>query len=250
MHRLGGTDMRTVKEISELTGLSVRALHYYDDIGLLKPSKVTEAGYRLYDDGALRRLQNILLFRELQFPLKEIRAILDTPEFDSSEALKQQIHLLELRKKHIEGLLSLAREVQQKGGFEMNFDAFSKEEIAQYEAEVKEKWGNTKAYAEYAEKAGKKNLQEQKDTADRLMELFAGLGELKELSPEDKSVQAKIGELQQFITDNYYTCTDEILQGLGEMYVSDERMKRNIDKTGGNGTAEFVREAISIYCAS
>ena len=85
--------MKTVREVSKLTGVSVRTLHHYDAIGLLKPSRVTEAGYRLYDDTALARLQSILLFRELQFSLKEIRAILDAPSFDPADALTQQIAL-------------------------------------------------------------------------------------------------------------------------------------------------------------
>ena len=86
--------MRTVKEVSRITGVSVRTLHYYDAIGLLKPTKVTEAGYRMYDDTALSRLQNILLFRELQFPLKEIKVILDSHGFSQEEAIAQQIKLL------------------------------------------------------------------------------------------------------------------------------------------------------------
>ncbi len=89
--------MLTVNEVSKLTGVSVRSLHHYDAIGLLKPAKVTEAGYRLYSDDELARLQNILLFRELQFPLKQIRTILDSPDFDRREALAQQIRLLELQ---------------------------------------------------------------------------------------------------------------------------------------------------------
>ena len=107
--------MRTVKEVSKITGVSVRTLHHYDAIGLLKPTKVTEAGYRMYDDTALSRLQNILLFRELQFPLKEIKEILDSPDFDPSEAIAQQIRLLELQYKHLGELLAFAREIQSKG---------------------------------------------------------------------------------------------------------------------------------------
>lgn len=106
--------MNTVKEVSRLTGVSVRTLHYYDAISLLKPSRVTEAGYRLYDDTALRRLQTILLFRELQFPLKEIREILGSPGFDPMEALQQQIHLLELQRRHLDKLISHARQIQKK----------------------------------------------------------------------------------------------------------------------------------------
>ena len=90
--------MMTVNEVSKLSGVSIRSLHHYDKIGLLPATEVTAAGYRLYDDKALERLQMILLFKELQFPLKEITTILDNPEFDRSKALEQQIKLLELRK--------------------------------------------------------------------------------------------------------------------------------------------------------
>ena len=101
--------MMTVNEVSKLSGVSIRSLHHYDKIGLLPATEVTAAGYRLYDDKALERLQMILLFKELQFPLKEITTILDNPEFDRSKALEQQIKLLELRKEHLENLIDLAR---------------------------------------------------------------------------------------------------------------------------------------------
>ena len=113
--------MKTVKEVSLLTGVSVRTLHHYDAIGLLKPTRVTEAGYRLYDDTALGRLQTILLFRQLQFPLKEIRDILDSPDFDPMEALTQQIHLLELQRQHLDNLISHARKIQTTGVTLMDF---------------------------------------------------------------------------------------------------------------------------------
>ena len=98
--------MMTVNEVSKLSGVSIRTLHYYDTIGLLHPTEVTEAGYRLYDDAALERLQQILLFRELEFPLKEIRGILDAPNFDRNKALEQQIELLTLKKEHLENLIN------------------------------------------------------------------------------------------------------------------------------------------------
>lgn len=241
--------MRTVNEVSKLTGVSVRTLHHYDTIGLLKPTKITDAGYRLYDDTALCRLQNILMFRELQFPLKEIKKILDSPVFDPAEALTQQIKLSELQKKHIEELISFACKIKEKGVNHMSFNAFSKTEMEQYAAEVKERWGSTNAYKEYEEKAKKKSNQELTETAHQLLSVFTEIGSLKELSPDEKVVQEKIEKLQKFITDNYYTCTNEILKGLGEMYVNDERMKRNIDKAGGEGTTEFARQAILVYCS-
>lgn len=240
--------MRTVNEVSKLTGVSVRTLHHYDAIGLLKPAKVTEAGYRLYDDTALSRLQDILLFRELQSPLKEIKAILDSPGFDPSEALAQQIELLELQYKHIGELISFAREIQKKGVREMNFRVFDNSEVEQYKAEAKAKWGDTEAYQEYEQK--QKNGHDFSETASQLMNLFSEIGAFRQLPPDDKAVQEKIGILQNFITSNYYTCTAEILRSLGQMYVSDERFKHNIDKAGGEGTAEFVNQAIAFYCSN
>ncbi|HBA49050.1 MAG TPA: MerR family transcriptional regulator [Lachnospiraceae bacterium] len=237
--------MRTVHEVSELTGISVRTLHHYDAIGLLKPTEVTEVGYRLYGDEALRRLQVILMFRELQFPLKEIRAMLESPDFNMKEALAQQIRLLELQRKHIDKLIAFAREIQEKGVQEMEFNAFQKSEYDQYAEEVRERWGSTKAYEESMQKMKGKTAQEMQAAARKMMELFAETGALRGCRPEDEKVQEKIRELQDFITENYYNCTDEILRGLGQMYVCDERMKRNIDKAGGEGTAEFVSRAIS-----
>lgn len=241
--------MRTVKEVSKLTGVSVRTLHHYDAIGLLKPTKVTEAGYRMYDDTALSRLQNILLFRELQFPLKEIKAILDSPDFNPSEAIAQQIGLLELQYKHIGELITFAREIQNKGVIIMNFDIFDKKEIEKYKAEAKEKWGNTKAYREYEQKGIARNEGNYREIGNELMTMFSELGELKHLAPDSDEVQKKISALQRFITDNYYVCTNEILSGLGEMYVCDKRFQKNIDRAGGDGTAEFVSQAISVYCS-
>ena len=128
--------MKTVKEVSRITGVSVRTLHHYDAIGLLKPTAVTEAGYRLYDDAALKRMQSILLFRELQFPLKDIKRILDAPDFDPMTALAQQVRLLEMQREHLEQLISHAREIQQTGVFSMDFSKFDTSEIEKYTAEA------------------------------------------------------------------------------------------------------------------
>lgn len=239
----------SVHEVVKLTGITARTLHYYDEIGLLKPAKVTEAGYRMYDDMALSRLQNILLFRELAFPLKEIKAILDAPGFDPSEVIAQQIELLELQYKRLGELIAFAREIQNKGVTEMNFNVFDKSEIEKYEAEVKAKWGNTNAYQEYKQKDAARNGSHYGKLANELMAMFSELGQLRHLTPNDDEVQEKISALQKFITDNYYVCTNEIFNGLGEMYVCDERFRSNIDKAGGDGTADFVRQAIAVYCS-
>lgn len=242
-------NMRTIAEVSQLTGISARALHHYDAIGLLKPTDVTAAGYRLYDDTALGRLRNILMFREVGFPLKEIKAILDNPDFDPAEALEQQIQLLELQRERIGKLISFAREIQKKGVENMNLGAFSKSELENYGTEVKERWGATELYQEYERKNKGKRKDELKDEENQLMDIFAELGELRRLSPDDTAAQEKIGTLRQFITEHYYICTNETLKCLGQMYTHDERMKRNIDQAGGVGTADFASQAILAYCA-
>ena len=140
--------MKTVREVSRITGVSVRTLHHYDAIGLLKPAQVTEAGYRLYDDAALGRLQTILLFRELQFPLKEIRDLLDTPDFDPMAALDDQIRLLQLRREHLDRLIDHARQIQKTGVINMDFKAYDTKKLDAYAAEAKKRWVHTDAWRE------------------------------------------------------------------------------------------------------
>ena len=234
--------MKTVKEISRLTGVSVRTLHYYDEINLLKPTETTDAGYRLYDDTALERLHSILLFRELQFPLREIKAILDSNRFDKEAALKEQIKLLEMQKNRLDEIIDSARKLLTKGNDTMNFSAFDKSEIDKYADEAKRKWENTAAYKEFAEKHS-----DSVDKTEEFMQIFAEIGKIKHLEPDSQTLQSMIKKLQNFITENYYTCTDDILKGLGQMYIADERFKNNIDSAGGNGTAEFTAQAINTY---
>ena len=146
--------MMTVHEVSKLAGVSIRTLQYYDSIGLLQPAEYTGAGYRLYDDTALETLQQILLFRELEFPLKEIRGILRSPAFDRQKALSQQIELLQLKKEHLEKLIELARGIQSAGvKQEMDFSAFDTKKIDEYAAQAKAAWGDTPAYREYERKS-------------------------------------------------------------------------------------------------
>ena len=240
--------MKTVHEVSEISGVSVRTLHHYDAIGLLKPTMVTETGYRLYDDTALKRLQSILLFRELQFTLKDIKTILDNPKFNQKEALEQQVKLLELQSKQIEKLIFIAREMMKTGVNTMDFSAFDKTEIEQYAAEAKKRWDKTTAYQEYEQKAQNQTDDYQKNAADNMMKLFAEMGKIKHLSPGSGEAQAAVNNLHQFISDHYYSCTPQILSGLGTMYIGDERFKANIDAYGGTGTAEFVSKAIEIFC--
>lgn len=237
--------MKTVKEVSKLTGISVRTLHHYDAIGLLKPARVTEAGYRLYDDQALAKLHTILLFRQLRFPLKEIREILDNPDFDPIQALPQQIELLELQRSQLDDIIAHARQIQKTGVISMNFKPFDTAKQERYAAEAKAKWGKTEAYKEFEEKTGGNPPA---DTAEGLMAIFAEIGAIRHLAPESAEAQALIARLQGYITEHFYTCTPQILRGLGQMYIAGDEMTHNIDAAGGPGTADFAHKAIEIYC--
>lgn len=240
--------MRTVKEVSELTGISIRTLHHYDEIGLLKPTSVTEAGYRLYDDAAMEKLHTILLFRELEFPLKEIREIMNSPTFDPTEALEQQIELLQRQYKHIGQLIALACEIQRRGKAAMGFEAFDKSEIEQYKQEARERWGSTEAYQEYVHKQLRLTPEESRRQGEEVIDFLKAVGTLRHLPPERAEVQQKIKELQELFTKNFYNCTNQILSALGEMYMDNNRFRENIDNECGEGTAKFLRDAIRIYC--
>jgi len=240
--------MKTVQQVSKLTGVSVRTLHHYDQIGLLKPAKITEAGYRLYGEEELRKLQSILFFRELEFPLKQIKAFLDDPAFDPRQALDDQIRLLELRAEQLEKLISHARQIQKTGVITMDFSAFDKSKQESYAAEAKRRWGKTDAYKEFEEKTAGQTKEQQNAVGDGLMAIFARMGAIRTADPASAEAQGLIKELQDYITAHYYTCTKQILRGLGMMYIAGDEMTENIDKAGGEGTAQFAHEAIEIYC--
>lgn len=242
------TDGMTVNEVSRLTGLSVRTLQYYDRIGLLAPAGHTDAGYRLYDDAALEKLQQIMLFRELEFPLKEIREIIGDPHFDREKALAQQIELLKLRREHLDGLITFAEKIRKTGVMIMDFKAFDTAKLDEYTKRAKEQWGSTAEYKEFEKKNSKRSDADNADLAAKTMEFFAEFGAMRDRDPADSEVQAQVKRLQEFFCENFYDCTNEILSGLGKMYAAGGEFTENIDKAGGAGTAEFVSRAIEIYC--
>ena len=240
--------MMTVNEVSKLTGVSIRTLQYYDKIGLLQPAAYTESGYRLYDDAAMEKLQQILLYKELEFPLKEIKRIMDSSDFDRNRALEQQITLLTMKKDHLENLILFARGIHGIGVKNMDFSVFDTKKMDEYAKQAKKNWGQTAEYKEFEEKQKGYTDEDNKQMTEEFMGLFAKLGQLKDLEPSSEDVQVKVKELQQFITEHFYTCSNEILSSLGKMYAGGGSMTENIDAAGGEGTAEFVSKAIEIYC--
>ena len=241
--------MMTIHEVSRLAGVSIRTLQYYDKFGLLHPAGVTEAGYRLYDDACLEKLQQILLFRELEFHLKDIADIVSRPDFDRDKALEQQIELLTLKKERLEGLIALASGLKKEVS-SMKFDAFDTKKLDEYAAQAKASWGDTAAYKEFEERSKGRSPEEDKDLAAQMMDIFAEFGSIKSKGPESEESQVLVKKLQSFITEHYYTCTKEILSGLGKAYASGGDFTANIDKHAGSGTAAFAAAAMEIYCKS
>ena len=234
-----------IKEFAQQIGVSVRTLHYYDEIGLLKPSEVdAQNGYRFYDEKSLERMQEILFFRELDFSLKTIAEILSSPEYDKQQALSRQRKLLLSKKERLEQLIAAIDSVEKGEDFmktNNDYEALKN----QYAEEVKQRWGNTDAYKE----SQKRNTDFSKSAAllDAVFEEFAALNRDGVL-PDSEPAKITVEKLQQCITDNFYTCTNEILAGLGQMYVADERFTNNIDKHA-DGTAAFICEAIAVFCS-
>jgi len=239
-----------INEVAKLTGVTVRALHYYDKIGLLKPEEITEAGYRIYSENDLETLQQILFFRELDFSLNEIKEMIQNPLYDKTEALEKQKELLMQKRARLDDLITLV-EGTLKGEREMSFKEFDMTEIEEnkkkYAEEVKERWGTTKAYAEYENKAVSDEEYQQKMLGMNV--LLKEFAKKRHLAPESGEIQELVEKWKDYITENFYHCTKEILSGLGLMYAADERFAKNIDKNG-EGTAEFMSKAIAVFCQS
>ena len=237
-----------VKEVSKLTGVSVRTLHHYDDIGLLTPDAITEAGYRLYSDENLATLQQILFFRELGFPLKKIKELLDSPSFDRQEAFEiQRKMLIEKRKKLDDMIKTIEKTIQHgKGAYQMtNEEKFKGFDFSQnlYEQEARERWGD-----KAIEKSNKKVAQFGPAYEEEMNRIYFKLAELRHLSPESDEAQEAIEEWFGFLNkmSNYSL---EMFEGLGQMYVADERFTKNIDQFG-EGLAGFMCDAMAAYVAN
>lgn len=237
-----------VKEVADLVGISVRTLHHYDEIGLLTPDETTEAGYRVYSEENLETLQQILFFKELGFPLKKIREIIDSPSFDRKEALEMQHKMLLEKKSRLEKMIGTIEKTIQhlKGEIEMtNQEKFEGFDFSQnpYEQEAREKWGD-KAVDEANEKAKNMTASHQ----EKFNDIFRNLSSIRHLSPDSKEAQEVIDEWYQFLNKmgNYSL---DAFKGLGQMYVDDERFTKNIDQFG-EGLAKFMRDAMAVYADS
>ncbi|MEC1260243.1 MerR family transcriptional regulator [Bacillus swezeyi] len=240
-----------VKEVADLVGISVRTLHHYDEIGLLTPAEITEAGYRLYSDDDLEKLQQILFFRELDFPLKKIKNILDSPSFDRNEAL--QMHrkmLLEKRRRLDQMIETIDKTIQfAKGEIEMtNEEKFAGFDFSQnpYEEEARERWGDEAVDKSKAHIAAMSE-DERKAMEQRYDAIYRKIAAIRKGEPDSEEAQAAIKEWYDFLntnTGNHYSL--EAFKCLGQMYVDDERFTKNIDQYGA-GLAKFMCDAMAVF---
>ena len=231
----------TIGELSRLSGVTIRTLRHYDRIGLLPPNEVTPSGYRLYDEASLERLHTILLLRETGLPLESIRRLLVHPGASAERLLALQERLLTMQRAHIDHLLALTRELQEKGMTHMDFNVFNDHQTADLAAQAEAAWGGTSAWQDYASRPRKKGENERNGQA--LMQLLGDFGRARPASPDSPEAQAFVRRLQRFITDHFYTCTDEVLSGLADVYQTPD-FRRNIDRAGGEGAADFIAAAI------
>lgn len=246
-----------IKDVAEMAGVSVRTLHHYDHIGLLKPETVTAAGYRLYTDHDLERLQQVLFFKELGFSLREIKKILDNPQFDRKKALIAQKKLLLEKKKRLEKIIRSVEKTiaSMEGGIEMSkedmFQAFDMSAIEKhqqkYAEEVKQTYGHTDAYKESRKKTSKYTKEDWAAIMKEMDAIYKKIADGMDKGPTDPDVQEAVHEWRQHISKNYYECNLEMFRGLGDLYVNDERFTQNIDKYRP-GMAAFLREAMHHYC--
>jgi MerR family transcriptional regulator, thiopeptide resistance regulator len=241
---------RTVSQVAQLTGVTVRTLHHYDEIGLLRPSARSEAGYRLYDDADLERLQQVLFFRVLEFPLEEIARIMHDPHFDVRAALQMQRQLLEKRAGEVRRLIDAvdaAINRLEKGTVMRDEDVaelFGGFDPKDYEEEVKERWGDTEAYRESRRRTSAYTGQDWEKITKESGELFLQFAGLMTggTPPTDVAAMNLAEQHRQHIERWFYPCPRAMHRALGENYVADSRFSANIDKNGP-GLSAYLRDA-------
>ncbi|MEM5016163.1 MerR family transcriptional regulator [Metabacillus indicus] len=234
-----------VKEVADLTGISVRTLHHYDEIGLLVPDEVTESGYRIYSSENLETLQQILFFKELGFPLKKIHEIISSPTFDRKEALELHRKMLLEKRKRLDQMIETVEKTIQhtKGELEMSqkekFEGFDFSHNP-YEEEARKLYGD-----KAVDEANKKAAGMTQDMQERFNDLYRRLADLRHMNPSSKDAQEAIGEWY-ILLNEFGSYSLDAFKGLGQLYIDDERFTKNIDKFG-EGLAVFMRDAMAVY---
>ncbi len=252
-HPASGTHW-TVGEVARLTRLSVRTLHHYDDIGLLKPGGRSEAGYRLYTPADLARLWRVLSYRELGFPLAGIARMLDAPPGGEVAALRTQVALLRERARRAEATLQAALTYLQAAERGEDVPPMTKDELkelfdgfdpAEHEAEARGRWGETDAYRQSAARTGRYGRADWEAVRAEMDALSARYLTLMraDTPPDSPQARAVAADHHAHISARYYDASPEMMCGLAQMWVADERFRRNIDRAG-EGLAAYQSAAV------
>jgi DNA-binding transcriptional MerR regulator len=242
----------TVKAVAELAGITVRALHHYDRLGVLKPATATSSGYRLYTEADLERLQQVLFFRELGFGLKEIKAIVDNPGFDRGEALRSHRRLLMEKQQRLERLIrsvdrtidSMEREIPMDE--QKMFEGFDEAKLEEYRKEARARWGSEKV-DESDRRTSKYTKEDWAEIRAESEAISLGLAALMDRDPADPEVQALVERHYRQINERFYNCSLEIYRGLGDLYIDDARFTANYERIKP-GLAQFMRAAMHAFC--
>lgn len=239
-----------INQVAKLCGITVRALHYYNEIGLLKPTEYAQNGYRKYDKESLSKLQQILFFKELDIPLKQIKEILDNPSYDKNLTLVKHKKLLTLKRDRLNDIIALIDESINENCVSIKeFDMREiKKNTQKYAEEAMQRWGETNAYKQSEIKTAKYTNADWEIIKNKESAIFTDFASCMNNLNGCKSAETLVEEWQNYITSSFYDCTDEILAGLADLYVTDERFKKNIDKFGEN-LAEFMSSSIKSYLA-
>ena len=252
MEETGRHGLMSIGELARRAGVSARMLRHYDEIGLLRPLRVTQAGYRLYDEAALTRLLHIRYLRALEFPLDEVARMLDGTRRDTALALARHRELMLARRARIDAILSqLDRAIAGEPIAPKEEKTMTQwEELRrQYADEARERWGDTQAYRESERRDAARTSAQRDEALTEMDAILRAFAEARTLNAADSRAQALVARLKAHITARHYECTDEILAGLGAMYAHDARFRRNIDRFG-EGTAAFMSRAIAHYCGA
>lgn len=241
----------TVKAVADTAGISIRTLHHYDEIGLLRPASLSPAGYRLYGREDLERLQQVLFFRELGFSLKEIKEILDSPHFDRKQALTSHRRLLLEHKRRLERLIESVD--QSIGAIERGetmsesemFEVFDRKQLEEWREEARQNWGSENVDESWR-RASKYTKEDWTKIQAEGQEYTVAIAGLMDRNPADPEVQRQVGRHFKLINDRFYTCTPDVFRGLGEMYVQDSRFAEFYEKVKP-GLADFMRQAMAVY---
>lgn len=244
-----------IKQVSQLAGISIRTLQYYDRIGLLTPNSRHDNGYREYSNTDLKKLQRILFLKEIGFDLAKIKGMLEIPEAEQKALFIKQREILFLKKNRINQVINTIDDAilnfnKDKTMKKEDFKAFDLKAVEdhqkKYQQEVEQMYGESRAYKESTKRYGQYTKEEKEKIFNNGTRIFLEIADLMDTNPGDEKVLNLIKQWQDHISNSFYYCDLEILAGLGKMYVADTRFKKNIDKIKP-GLAEYLSKAIAIY---